>query len=202
MRRREALAGVASVGVLATGGVLATRGLPSLDSSGGDDDATAEDTTDEPVTLQTLEAPGSQAGTVTIPAADDSEGVVLADEDGTEGEPAPVTLLEFFATTCGTCISMMPRIDEAAAAVETATVVSVTSLDFGPETEAEELVEWWDDHDGNWTVAIDDSLDLTRRFQVAGYPTTVVLDANGKEQWRERGRKSVDELVDAMERVE
>ena len=86
MRRRDTLAGLASLGVLAGGGIVAVRGLPSIDSDPSE--TNAEDTTGDPeqFTIETAEAQGSEAGEIDLPALD---------------QP---TFIDFFGTWCPPCI--------------------------------------------------------------------------------------------------
>lgn len=180
MRRRDILAGVGSLGVLAGGGVLATGGVPSFDEA---DDARGSDGSEsnEPIVVQTVDATGSEAGTLEIP------------NTGT------VTFVDFFATTCEVCKAMMPTLAEANDRVDDVTFVSVTSPIFGPEETDEELAEWWDEYDGQWLLARDDDHELFERHDVVGTPTSVVFDADGEVHWRDEGRKDVDDLVETIE---
>jgi len=73
VRRRDLLAGLASVGALGGAGAVATGRVP--DAIGGDELGGSEADGDraepiEPVTLDTVEAPGSRDGEVTLPMPD------------------------------------------------------------------------------------------------------------------------------------
>lgn len=170
------MAGIASAGVVAGGGALAVLGRPSLG-----DDADPE----EPVELETVEAAGSTDGTVTIPNLD-------ADR---------VRFLDFFATWCGPCKEQMPAIAEASERTD-ADFVSVTNEPVGRTVSEAELRKWWADHGGEWTVALDPTGKLSERYEVSGYPTAVVLDAEGVVDWSHSGILSADEIVDRIEAAE
>lgn len=169
MKRREAIAAAAGVGVLGAGAYYAGWGR----GGGGE--------RPEPVVLETIDAPGSDAGEVTIPG------------------DRPM-LVEFFTTTCDVCASYMP---ELAAAHERlapgVAFVSVTNQAIGMAVEIEDVRSWWTDHDGAWTVALDPDLSLTDELDVSVVPTTVLFDADGVVRWRHRGEKPAAELVETVE---
>ena len=191
MRRREALAGIGSVGVLAGSGYLLRRELSPPESrptdggptgdgaSGGDDEASGP-----PFTVETIDAPGSTAGTVRVP------------ESGT------VYLLEFFLTTCATCRASMPELAAANAELEDVTLLSVLDPSYGAGPSADELREWWIEYGGEWAVGFDGDGSLHDHYDVFGRPKTIVIDGEGESHWRNRGRKSVDDLLAAVEGVE
>lgn len=129
---------------------------------------------DDRTRIETLDAPGSAAGTRTIPPP----------------EPAVVT---FFATWCRVCSRQMGSIAAVEAAVDTP-VVSVTIELVGRSVSRTEVVEWWDEHDGDWTVGIDDDGALAERFEVSSIPKVVVLDEEGTIRWSETGEIDAEEL--------
>jgi len=208
VRRREALAGIGSVGVLAGSGYLLRRelsppasrpadgGSGSGDGTAGSDDEDSPSDSDEgtagsgdeasgpPFTVETIDAPGSTAGTVDVP------------ESGT------VYLLEFFLTTCATCRASMPELAAANAELEDVTLLSVLDPSYGAGPSAEELREWWIEYGGEWAVGFDGDGSLHDHYDVFGRPKTVVIDGEGESYWRNHGRKSVDELLAAVEGVE
>lgn len=174
MRRRDAIAGIASLGALGGAAALATRGdVPFGDES--------DDATDDPIEIETVDAPGSAAGTVTVPALGD------------------VLLLDFFTTTCTVCQDMMPRLARANDRVDGVTFLSVTNPLFGPEEEPDEFAEWWNEYDGGWLLGLDADNELHERYDVVEVPTTAVIAPNGEIHWRNTGRKTVDEIVTEAE---
>ncbi|UHQ95311.1 TlpA family protein disulfide reductase [Haloterrigena alkaliphila] len=182
MRRRDVLAGLGGAGVVAGGGAVAVYGLPSpgrfLDEE--------TDEPPEPIEIETIEAPGSEAGTVAIP------------------DRGRATFLDLFGTWCGPCIEQMPALAEANERIgDEVQFCSVTNESVGPNgsiTKAE-LVDWWEKHGGNWTVGHDPAAELTSRYLEGGFPTAVAVDATGRVQWAESGIKTADELVDGIERA-
>lgn len=179
MRRRDVIAGVGSLGLIGTAGAVATFGLPSVGTS---DDQESEPV--EPMTVETIEAPGSQAGEVRVPAADRA------------------TFVDFFATWCDPCSAQMPALVEAHERIgDEVRFLSVTNENVGGSVTKDEVVDWWAEHDGNWTLGIDPKAELSARYSIAGIPYAVAIDASGRVQWSEAGRKSADEFVAGIERA-
>lgn len=167
MRRRDLLAGAASAGVVGLGAWSVASG-----SVGGGH---------EPVTLEAIEAPGSEAGEVRVP------------------EPGRVSFLDFFGTWCGPCETQMPALAEAHDRVSGVQFLSITSEPVGSTLAPEEVAAWWADHGGAWTVAHDADHRLTERHDVTRLPTAVVLDAENGVTWSHVGLAGADELVAAIE---
>lgn len=188
MKRRELVAGVGSLGVVAAGGAVAWRGLPSIGDGGTTTDEGAGTTTDEdgPIVVETFDAPGSESGTVPVP------------------DERRVTLISSFATGCGNCRAQMPRLADARERTDADDVrfLSVTSQHVGENLSAERLREWWTDLGGDWYVGHDPDYALSRRYGVVGYPITIVVDDRGEERWRAGpAAHDSDEIVDGVESV-
>jgi thiol-disulfide isomerase/thioredoxin len=192
MRRRELLAGLGSVGALAAGGAIAVNGLPSMDGPSDDDsvgaagstetpaDGDTEDSPVAPITIETIDAPGSKAGQIRLPA---------------EGEP---TFIDFFATWCSPCEAQMPALAEAHDRVgDDIRFVSVTWEGLSES----EIAEWWDDNEGNWTIGRDPTAEVTARYNVPGIPYAVAIDEGGTVRWTDRGQKTADEFVAGIEQA-
>ncbi|ELY50213.1 TlpA family protein disulfide reductase [Natronolimnohabitans innermongolicus] len=186
MRRRDVLAGVGSLGVVGGGGVLAVRGVPSFEADG--DEKTAPDgtdsTADDPIEIKTVEAPGSEGGEVRVPTGDRA------------------TFVDFFGTWCPPCVEQMPALAEANDRVGADVLfLSVTSEAVGSSITEDELVDWWDEHDGDWLLGLDPTAELTARYLAGGYPSAVAIDSTGRVQWADSGVKTADELVAGIERA-
>jgi len=176
VRRRHLLAGLASVGVLGGAGAVATSTVPAALTGEGTSEAI------EPVTIQTIDAPGSRDGEVTVPA---------------NGRP---TFVDFFGTYCSPCIEQMPDLGDAADRVgDEVLFVSVTNEAVGRAMPEEQLVNWWEKHNGDWLVAADVTAELAGKFSISGYPTAIVLDATGRVTWRGSGAHTADEIVAGIE---
>lgn len=184
VRRRELVAGLGSVGVLSGAAGALLGGVPSF---GDDTTAPASDeSSDGPITVETIDARGSEAGELTVPTGD-------------------VTVVMFFVTGCGQCQAHMPHLAEARSRLvddhgDAVTFLSVTYQSFGAMP-PDELRSWWRDHGGNWAVGYDQHSDLAAEYGVVGYPVTIVLDEQGKKRWEELGIQSVDAIVGAVESV-
>lgn len=178
MRRRDVLAGVGSLGVLAGAGTLAVYGIPS----GGDPDDSRAEPRHDPIEIETVEATGSEAGSQLVPA---------------DGE---VTFVDLFATTCDICKDQMPALGDAADRVGgEVTFISITNERESQVTDAE-LAEWWDEYDGRWTVGRDPTSELVVHYGTST-PIAVLFDSEGRVQWEESGRKTSDEIVSKIEEV-
>ncbi|MFO7926395.1 TlpA family protein disulfide reductase [Natronomonas sp.] len=181
MRRRELLAGGASVGALGVAGAIAVRGLPVGDEPGEAADGGGSDPA--PVEIETIDAPGSRAGTIELP---------------TTGEP---TFVDFFGTWCPPCEKQMPALVEAHERLgDEVRFVSVTTEDVGGSVSEQHVVDWWNEHDGNWAVGVDPTAELWARY-ATGFPYAVAIDASGTVQWSEGGAKTTDEFVAGIERA-
>lgn len=167
MRRRDLLAGLGSLAALGGAGAV-SLGVFDQQRAGGVD----------PVTLDALEASGSEPGAVTVP------------------ERGRVTFVELFATWCTVCQSMMPELAAAHDAVDDSVqFLSVTNEPLGQTISEADVAEWWADHGGNWTVAADRDLDLTQRLDATGVPHAVVFDEQNTVTWEHRGRTTAETIT-------
>lgn len=169
MQRRELLAGAVALGVAGVGASVTIGGWNPLED--GDAIAAFE--------LESLEAPGSEAGTIVVP------------------ERGSVTVLELFATWCGVCeraMEPMGVVSDDLGEREDVQFVSVTNEPLGRTTTREDVASWWEAHDGRWTVASDADLELTSALDATAVPYTVVLDEANVVTWSDTGYKSVEEL--------
>ncbi len=181
MRRRDVLAGLGSLGVVGGGVVVAMNGLPSPST---DSETNETDTTTDPVTIQTLDAPGSTAGEVSLPATD---------------QP---TFIDFFATWCDPCKKQMPDLAEAHERIGSDVLfISVTNENVGTSLTKEAVVDWWETHDGSWSLGIDPDQKLASQLLRGNIPYAVAMDASGTVQWSDQGRKNADQLVAGIEQA-
>jgi len=136
------------------------------------------------LTVETLAAPGSRDGTVTVPP-----------DDG------PL-VLEFFATTCSVCADQMSVLAAADRRLDgSVPFLSVTGEPVGLSVSRADVQEWWRSHGGTWPVGLDDGTALARRYDATRVPTTVVLDSDGTVTWRHGGRFDAAALVEATSAV-
>ncbi|MDF9748458.1 TlpA family protein disulfide reductase [Natrinema salsiterrestre] len=179
MRRRDVLAGIGSLGVIGGAGAVAIYGLPSVNDESDDEREPVD-----PLTVETIEAPGSEAGKVRVPATN---------------QP---TFVDFFATWCDPCSEQMPALIEAHDRLDNDVLfMSVTNEAVGRSVAKAEIVDWWKNHNGNWTLGIDPTAELSAQYSITGIPYAVAIDASGRVQWSASGRKSTNEFVDGIERA-
>lgn len=190
MRRRDLLAGLAGAGVLAGGVAVGgphAVGSPS-NGPGGEgsngEDRNGEDarTTVPTARVETFDAPGSEAGHREVPE---------------RGSP---TVLEFFATTCTDCAAYMETLRTVEREVD-ATFVSITVEVVGATVERETVADWWREHDGAWTVGVDDDLTLSTTLDAASVPFTAVLDDSNAVVYAGAGAMGEHDLRDAIDRA-
>ncbi|OYR61212.1 redoxin [Halorubrum ezzemoulense] len=175
MRRRHLLAGLASVGVLGGAGAVATGGVP--DALGGSDAPELV----EPITLDTVDAPGSRDGEVTLPA------------------PDRPTFVDFFGTWCPPCAEQMPALAEAHERIgDEVLFVSVTTEPVGEAVSEETVADWWRENDGDWLVAADVSAELAARLNVGSYPSARAVDASGRVRWATSGTHTTEEFIEGI----
>ncbi|CQR50270.1 MULTISPECIES: TlpA family protein disulfide reductase [Haloferax] len=194
MRRRALLSLLAGAGVAGFAGCLGdgTASPETTEATAGAADESTETASatasseagDLPLVVDTVDARGSSAGEVRIPA---------------EGTP---TVLDLFATWCAPCVAQMESLralhDEFG---DDVAFVSVTNERLGGGLTMDDIRDWWAEHDGNWTVGHDPDSDLMRAVRANGLPYLVVFDADGSIAWTHRGLASEENLRAAVEDV-
>lgn len=198
MNRRQLLVGGASLGALVGGGIVLTGDTPWNDESDPqtDEPATDDGPPEPPFEVRTIDAPGSEAGSVVIP------------------ESGVLTVLNFTRTECPTSEGYLSNLGEAKRRIderavdggdqgdsEEATVRFVSVLDHGrdPTDTDEAFADWWIEHDGEWTLAIDDEGDLVTYYDGSITPRTLIVGGEGTVHWRHEGRPWPSVIVGAIE---
>lgn len=176
MRRRELLAGVGSVGVIGAAGAVALGGLPGRGDEAADPRSDGS-SIPGPVSIETLDAPGSEAGSMVVP--------------GTRP-----TFVEFFGTWCGPCEQQMPALAAANERVGDEVVFVSVTAEGVPDAE---IVEWWEANGGNWLLGRDRSAELAAKYNQPGLPYSVAIGASGSVGWSEPGLKTADEIVSGIQ---
>ncbi|MDQ2050437.1 TlpA family protein disulfide reductase [Natronolimnohabitans sp. A-GB9] len=164
-----------------------------LDGLGSSDEDEQRGTGDEdapPFEVQTVDAPGSDAGTVAVP---------------TDGQ---VQLINHIRLECPTSRAMLSRVDEAVERLEDDYTVgpdgdvlalSVIDATIDSDPTPSELADWWAEHGGDWTIGIDEVGSLFDHHDVTGTPTTVAVDGDGEIHWRDEGGTTARNLVSGVE---
>ena len=179
MNRRRLLAGLAGIGVV-VGGWAASSDWSASDSSTGNTD---EEATTAEFTVDTIDAPGSSAGTLSVPG----------------DRP---TFVDFVSIGCEVCSASMPALTEFHTAyTDSLRFVSLSTDPVGFSVEKSSLREWWADHDGAWPLGVDTQLSVANQLDVSSVPTAVVIDTEGRIRGRTSGRKSVDKLESLVEPI-
>ncbi|WP_049926797.1 peroxiredoxin family protein [Halopiger goleimassiliensis] len=169
---------------------------------GGTDDTgeDAEETAGEgptvpsepPFEVTTVDAPGSEAGTMTVPASD------------------RWILVNFSATQCPTSEAHLGDIDEARAELRDRydfgpdgdlEVVSVVSGTRGTVPTTDELAAWWAEHDGAWTVGLDEENALFDYYDVDQGPSLALLDEDAAVRWSRDSAVSARTIIAGVDRA-
>ncbi|WP_410764960.1 TlpA family protein disulfide reductase [Haloferax sp. DFSO60] len=185
MKRRRYLGALGGAASLTVAGCLG--GSSGGSTSDGDDTETerSDDSASNnelPLTVQTLDAPGSTAGEVTIPS---------------DGRP---TVLDLFATWCAPCVAQMESLNHLRDEFgDDVAFVSVTNERLGGGLQIEDIRQWWVENNGNWTLGHDPESNLMRAVRAGGLPFLVVFDASGEITWTHRGLAAEDTLRSAIE---
>ena len=134
-------------------------------------------TSDQTFTLQSVEVGGSPGGPVTLRPA------------------GRVAVLGFFATWCAPCKPEMANLRAARDRFDrdAVSIVSITA-----EEDRDAVEHFWRRYRGTWPVVLDTDLEATRRYDVAGVPTTLVFAADGERVLRHAGLASEEAIVEAI----
>lgn len=175
MKRRDALAGV--VGLTLTGGSLwiAQNGLPTEQSSDSDNALPRE--------VETLDAPGSNAGTAVVPT------------------PDTVTVVDLFATWCAPCDDQLEILRPLEAEYDSVSFVSITNERPSETLTREDIAQWWAENSGNWTVGLDPGSDLLAAFNANGLPYIVITDTDGEIVYDHGGLAGAETLRTELDNV-
>ncbi|WP_440772515.1 TlpA family protein disulfide reductase [Natronorubrum sp. DTA28] len=191
MNRRSFIAAATPLAVLS--GCLdgnESGSSPDGDGSTAGEGGTGTDRAEPPFDVTTVDGPGSDAGTVSVP---------------TDGQ---VQLVNFTRLNCPTSKALLPRVAEARDRLEetvdvgpdgTVHVLSVIDGSVGAQPSATELADWWADQDGDWTIGNDETGALDDHYDVTLRPTTIAIDGTGEVHWGDEGGTTVNTMVNGVE---
>ena len=112
----------------------------------------------------------------------------LADLDGNtialENLTGKVVVLDFFATSCGPCVSQMPHLAEINRTYDSSKV-EIVSIGHSSDSKAD-LQQFGDVHEIDWIIASDTD-GVFDKYNVGPIPTLVVIDQNGYIHYRHEG---------------
>ncbi|WP_254863224.1 TlpA family protein disulfide reductase [Halovivax gelatinilyticus] len=155
-----------------------------------DSDESESDVSGPPFEVRTIDAPGSDAGAVSLP------------ESGT------VTVCNFTRTACPTSESHLDVIGRAFDRIDDDDRVRFLSLiEYGrdPTSDDDAFADWWAEHAGGWPLGIDDDRVAFSHYEIDHTPSTVVLGGDGTVLLDRTGTetpgdivRAVDEGLDAM----
>jgi len=189
--------------------VLVMLGWAIFDFVGSPDDTAVEDDT---MSGNSITSPSTDTG--------ESEEVVESDEIGLErGEIAPdfdVTtldgeqaklsdyrgervMLNFWATWCPPCRAEMPDMQKL---YEEEDVIILAVNMTASESSEEVVAEFVDDFELTFPIPMDQDGDLLETFQIVAYPTSYMIDSNGRIQFVSLGAMNHEQMLQQLESME
>ena len=112
----------------------------------------------------------------------------------------PVWVYEFYFNSCPYCNDNAPMIDRLSEQFSSDQRVQV--LDIGRDCRDSDYRSWLGKHNPNHPVLNDCNQMLINKHQIQGYPTTVIVDCNGKVQYRNEGSFGSGEYERAAAAIE
>lgn len=172
MKRREYLAGGIGLAGVVGGAAYVTLGGSSL----------GKGTTVDAVSVETLKAKESSAGQLSIPIT------------------GSVTILDMFSVSCIPCREQLANLQTAFSQVgQGVQFVSLTPESLVDGSDTAEVIEFWDEYGGSWTMGLDPDNHFTRSLNVESYPYTAVFDKDRTLRFEEVGVSDPDEIVEIVE---
>ncbi|MCF2166077.1 MULTISPECIES: TlpA disulfide reductase family protein [Halobacterium] len=176
MNRRRVLAALAGSGLTGASVWVARNGVPSP----GDEDAASGGL---PRTVETLDAPGSTAGTAQVPSPD-----------------AP-TVVDLFATWCARCDEQLAAMRAVRGDYPDVSFVSVTNERVGDTLTRGDLADWWTANGGEWTLGVDPGSGVLAAFGANALPFVAITDADGEIVATHSGVASAATLRERLDTV-
>lgn len=180
--------------LVTTAGTTALVGCldDSTDDDDGDTDTDGDPPAEPPFEIATINAVGSEAGTVRIP------------------QSGRALLCNFTRTECPTSRGLLSTIGEAKTRLESegyavggddadVRFLSVTDGTSGPSPSDDELATWFGENGGDWALGRDETGASYDYYEIQGYPTTMTIDGTEEVRWRTRGDSAASTIVGAVE---
>jgi peroxiredoxin len=110
-------------------------------------------------------------------------------------------LIEFFATRCGACISMVSTMNSLYEYYGWGEDVEFLTISSSPEDSISDVRGFMDIHGSNWTHVWDSSYDIASEYCVSGTPTFVLIDTDGtiaKWWYKTRDFNTMTSIIDPV----
>lgn len=125
-------------------------------------------------------------GTVAFGAEMDLSKVTLKDVNGMDysfGKNGKATYVKLWASWCPICLSGLEDIDNLSKEMKDFEVVTIVSPGLAGEKKTEDFKKWYKSLGyKNIKVLLDEKGEVTKILNVRVYPTSAVVDSNGKVQ--------------------
>jgi thiol-disulfide isomerase/thioredoxin len=170
MNRRQLLLGLGGVALTGGSAWVATQGLSA--GSG------------LPAQIETMDAPGSDQGSIRVPVED------------------TVTVIDLFATWCTPCkaqMDVLAPIHATYADNANVSFISVTNERIGGTLSRADIREWWRQNNGHWTLGLDPDSNLMSTLNASGLPYMAIAAADGTITWHHGGIAKANTLRSEIE---
>jgi thiol-disulfide isomerase/thioredoxin len=101
-----------------------------------------------------------------------------------------VVMINFWASWCGPCRTEMPILEKLQAKYKP---MGFAMVGVNVEPDSRLAVNWLKDTPVTFPILFDTKSEVSKLYQVAGMPTTVIVDRKGNLRWLHRGYKPGDE---------
>jgi thiol-disulfide isomerase/thioredoxin len=101
-----------------------------------------------------------------------------------------VVMINFWATWCGPCRQEMPLLEQLHKKYKP---MGFTLLGVNVEPDSSLAADWLKATPVTFPILFDTRSEVSKLYQVAGMPSTVIIDRKGNVRWLHRGYKPGDE---------
>ncbi|WP_339228741.1 TlpA disulfide reductase family protein [Oceanobacillus sp. FSL K6-2867] len=171
-------------------------------------------------TNEEVENDAMSGNSITSPLEEDTEEVVESDEVGLErgmiapdfevmtlnGEQVKLSdyrgervLLNFWATWCPPCRAEMPDMQKLYEE-EDVTILALNMTET--ENNVERVEEFIDELGLTFPVLMDETSDVMTSYKVQVYPTSYMIDSNGRIQYITLGAMNYDQMLQQMSKID